>query len=63
MDPISNTPALVASTGATYSCTIAESKLRERERRDAASQDGQDLAPVSSSSDDFESNYFKSAQW
>jgi telomerase Cajal body protein 1 len=56
-------PALVASTGATYSCSIAESKLREREVRDAISEDRQDLGPISSGNADFEANYFKSAQW
>jgi hypothetical protein len=63
MEPISKTPTLVASTHATYSCTIAESKLNEREILDAATDKGRNLTSNSRTVDDSEVNYFKSAQW
>jgi hypothetical protein len=63
MEPISKTPTLVASTRATYSCTIAESKLNERELLDAATEEAQDLTSNSGIFDNSEVNYFKSAQW
>jgi hypothetical protein len=63
MDPISKTPILVASTGTTYSCAIAQSKLRERELRDVASKERRDSTPISDHPNDLEVNYFKSAQW
>jgi telomerase Cajal body protein 1 len=63
MDPISKTPTLVASTGTTYSCTIGQSKLREKELRDVASKERQDFTPIIDHANDLEVNYFKSAQW
>lgn len=63
------TPTLVASTLDTYSCTIAESLLRERKLRNAAStvDNAAEETPLSipEGIDDpyCEVNYFKNAQW
>jgi hypothetical protein len=63
MEPILKTSTLVASTYATYSCTIAESKLNERELLDTATEESRNLTSTSEIVDDLEVNYFKSAQW
>jgi hypothetical protein len=63
MDPTPITPMLVASTGGTYCCSIAESKLREKALRRSLSKEGQDLNPVTGNDNDLEVNYFKSTQW
>lgn len=63
MDPVAKTPTLVASTGETYNYSIAESKLRESELRDAISKEHQDLSPAAENENDSEFNYFKSVQW
>jgi telomerase Cajal body protein 1 len=63
MDPAGKTPTLVASTGATYCCTIAESRLRERQLQVATSGESQPLLQRAENDNDLEVNYFKSAQW
>lgn len=65
MDPTPNTPTptLVASTGNAYSCTIAESKLRERELGGFISEQSGNLDATIGIEDISEVNYFKSAQW
>ncbi|KAK0119680.1 hypothetical protein ONS95_011116 [Cadophora gregata] len=62
MENHSKTPRLLASTGDTYSCTIAESGMRERDLRIGTPE----LDTTGTSLDDeidSEANYFKSAQW
>jgi hypothetical protein len=63
MDPKLKTPTLVASTAATYCCTIAESRIRERELQDATPDESQHLPRTGGNDIDSEVNYFKSAQW
>lgn len=63
METISKTPTLVASTRATYSCTIAESKLNERELLDTVAEKSQNIISNNGAVDDSEVNYFKSAHW
>jgi hypothetical protein len=61
MEPTLRTPKLVASTGDTYCCSIAESKTRQ-ESLPAPGVSGDEL-PREANEEDAESNYFKSAQW
>ncbi|KAI9052909.1 hypothetical protein LZ554_003181 [Drepanopeziza brunnea f. sp. 'monogermtubi'] len=78
MEDNSKAPRLVASTGNTYSCSIADCRIRESERRDDHGvTTGEGLDPGVDSreetlakkalgirtEDDVEVNYFKSAQW
>lgn len=58
MEDTRKSPGLVASTGDTYSCSIAESWERETKL-----QGGQLQGPKPSGLENLEANYFKSAQW
>jgi hypothetical protein len=56
------TPKVLASTGAKFSCSIAESRRREK---DSASKENEQGVPILNP-DDLEgdvTNYFKSIQW
>ncbi|KAL2070507.1 hypothetical protein VTL71DRAFT_13533 [Oculimacula yallundae] len=55
-------PRLLASTGDTYSCSIAESRARESNLQDATPDIGSETARTDKE-EDLEANYFKSAQW
>ncbi|RDL39823.1 Uncharacterized protein BP5553_04163 [Venustampulla echinocandica] len=61
MEPDRKLPKLVASTGSTYNCTVAESRVREGKLLNSESQDRE--ASIGIFDDDLEVNYFKSAQW
>lgn len=62
MENSSKAPRLLASTVDTYSCTIAESRIRERDPRDGTPE--LDKGPTRlDHEEDLEANYFKSAQW
>ena len=63
MDPVPKTPTLVASTTNTYSCSIAESRVRERSLQAVQSQQSLINPTYNSKEDEEEVNYFKSAQW
>lgn len=63
MDPPPNIPTLVASTANAYSCSIGESRNRERALQDIQSQRFAAHPPSNTTEDEQESNYFKSAQW
>lgn len=60
MDLPTKTPTLVASTGDTFNCSIAESRARERALQNAQSDPASILHIAE---DEQESNYFKGAQW
>lgn len=52
-------PQLVATTSATYSCSIEESRRREL----GAREDSDSVSSGGTAQDRHESNYFKSIQW
>lgn len=54
-------PSLVASTGETYCCSIAESRLREQKK--TPDEDVSHSFTVTEGLEDTETAYFKSAQW
>jgi hypothetical protein len=63
-------PELVASSGVVYSCSIAESRVRERTLRkghgNAIAREGDEVETRSNASKDeaeIEMNYFRSMQW
>ncbi|KAH7355139.1 WD40-repeat-containing domain protein [Rhexocercosporidium sp. MPI-PUGE-AT-0058] len=62
MESNTRSPRLLASTGDTYSCTIAESRTRESNLEDGTAE-LETVAVRSGSEEDIEANYFKSAQW
>jgi hypothetical protein len=62
MEQISRAPRLVASTSDTYCCSIANSKVRESKLQDVRFGEEVNL-PADMRDEEFESNYFKSAQW
>ncbi|CZS89322.1 related to guanine nucleotide-binding protein [Rhynchosporium agropyri] len=62
MDQAAKCPRLLASTGDTYSCTIAESRIRESNPEDGTADIGPGVARPERE-EDLEANYFKSAQW
>ncbi|KAG4432246.1 hypothetical protein IFR05_012279 [Cadophora sp. M221] len=62
MENVTKTPRLLASTGDTYSCTIAESRIRERNPKDGTAELETATARIENA-EDLEVNYFKSAQW
>ncbi|PVH82194.1 hypothetical protein DL98DRAFT_415466 [Cadophora sp. DSE1049] len=62
MENSSKTPRLLASTGNIYSCTIAESRIREQNLRDGTPE-LETAAARTENEEDLEANYFKSAQW
>jgi hypothetical protein len=63
MDRISRAPRLVASTSDTYCCSIANSKVRESKLQEVRFGDEEVYLPADNRDEEFESNYFKSAQW
>jgi hypothetical protein len=63
MDQISRAPRLVASTSDTYCCSIATSKVRESKLQDVRLGEEEVNLPAEIRDEEFESNYFKSAQW
>ncbi|KAG9233090.1 hypothetical protein BJ875DRAFT_58624 [Amylocarpus encephaloides] len=61
MDHPTKTPSLIASTGTTYCCSIAESRIREQK---LLSNDFTEAEVIADRKEgDMEYNYFKSAQW
>jgi hypothetical protein len=63
MDQISRAPRLVASTSDTYCCSIAKSKVRESKLQDVRFGGEEVNLSADMRDEEFESNYFKSAQW
>lgn len=62
MENFTKTPRLLASTEDTYSCTIAESRIRESNLKDGT-EELETVAAKIENAEDLEVNYFKSAQW
>ncbi|RDW69420.1 hypothetical protein BP6252_08440 [Coleophoma cylindrospora] len=60
-DITTRNPSLVASTGNTYCCSIAEARLREQEKTHDGDVSGG--STVTEGIEDVETDYFKSAQW
>jgi hypothetical protein len=56
-------PELVASTGDTYSCTIAESRFREDLLLQKMGKDSKESSSGGRGVEDEEMNYFKSMEW